>query len=150
MVSSNGRRNKRESLVHPNVTFQIAQLSNANTLGLLSGINTTSRNITKAEYDRRMPKTPLKHTKEQLVDVIWRIFTNVYEGEDIASTHWPEDVYEYFVAIGTFPHYNVNKRPHNAVYKFNSKRGYFEFMKRLSKEKVFGLYIWLSKSYLRN
>ena len=128
--------------------YEIAQHTNANTLGALAGVNRSTTNISKAEYDKRMPATPLQLSKEQLVNKIWYILTNIYGTEYTAATEWPEDIYEYLFIMGTFPDYNTNKGPYNALYKFNSKRGYFEFMKRLSKEKVLGLYSWMSSIFL--
>ena len=141
-------KSKSKSPLNPNIVYQIAQHANVNGLGVLAGVNRTTRNMTKAEYDKRMPQTPLQHTKSQLIDKIWFILTEIYAGEDTAATEWPEDINEYFIIMGTFPEYSVNKRPYNAVYKFNSKRGYFEFMKRLSKEKVLGLYSWMNGRHL--
>ena len=138
-------KSKSRSPLNPNIMHQIiTEHANTNALGTLAGVNKTTRNFTKAEYDKRMPKTPLRHTKTQLVDKIWYMLTQLYGDEYTASTEWPEDIGEFFNIIGTFPNYQANPTPYETVYKFNSKRGYLEFMKRLSKEKVFGLYCWMN------
>ena len=128
--------------------------------------------MTKAEYDKRMPKVKLHHTKKHLIDKIWHIFTQKYGiiGND-AATEWPIDIDEYFMIIGIFPDYKgfykketyleerakltgVNKKAGApvkqtlALYSFKGKQGYFEFMKRLDKEIILGLYSWLNGRYL--
>lgn len=136
------KSNKRKTGLGPDEVFEIARYANVNALGVLAGVNRSTRAHTKAEYDKRMPRTPLRHTKGQLMHKIWYIFSSIY-GDDVA-TEWPWDIYKYFNIIGSFPEHSVNKAPYNAMYKFDSKRGYLEFMKRLSYEKVFGFYCWMN------
>ena len=145
------------------MVYQIAGLANVNGLAALEGVSKAARNITKAEYNKRMPNTSLKHTKDQLIDKIWYILTRVFWRRG-ASRQWTLEINSYFsmldtvteksvnnaihkyVMLGTWPEY-VNG-PENAVRKFTSKRGYWEFMKRLSIENVLGLYCWLNGKYL--
>ena len=128
--------------------YEISQHANSNALGALGGVNRSTRNISKAEYDKRMPVLPLRLSKREIIDRIWYIFTLVFENDHFAATFWPEEVFNYFLLMGSIPAYNTNQTTYNALYKFDSKRGYFELMKRLSKEKVLGLYSWLSGRYL--
>ena len=146
--SRSGSGSKNKNPLNPNIVYQIAQHTGVNGLAALAGVNRTTRNITKAEYDKLMPNMSLKHTKIELVGKIWYMLREIHDDEDTASTQWPKDIFEYFVIIGTFPEYSVNKTSHNAIYKFNSKRGYWEFMKRLSIENVLGLFSWMNARML--
>ena len=128
-----------------NIISEIVKKANIKTAGALSGIDKTTRQTAKSEFNKRMPNTNIsQHTKETLVSKIWYIFTVLYGGDNPV---WTDDVFTYFHIIGSGPSYNDNPRYHDAFKQFDGKRGFLEFMRRLSKEKVFGLYSWLNGRY---
>ena len=149
--------------LNPNEIETIASFANANTLFALSQIDKGTSKTTKLQYDRKMPKLNMsKHTKQSLTNDIWNILSiffikllllmaclsilSIIYNDDMDQ--WPESIWEYFYAIRAVPSFETNRKPYNDMYFFNTKRGYLEFMKRISKTTIFGFYCWLNGRFI--
>ena len=154
MSSNKGKgkgKGKSKSKSPSPVGVNIAQHANSNALGALGGVNRSTRVISQAEYDRRIPQLSyfskvISHTKKQLIDKIWYILTVIYTGGNVQDG-WPEEAFEYLSSMNVIPTYEVDRRPYNALHKLNTKRGYLEFMKHLNKALVLGMYSWMNGKF---
>jgi len=132
--------------LNPNEIETIASFTNANTLFALSQIDKGTSKTTKLQYDRKMPKLNMsKHTKQSLTNDIWNMLSIIYNND---MDQWPESIWEYFYAIRAVPSFETNRKPLLDMYFFNTKKGYLEFMKRISKTTIFGFYCWLNGRFI--